>query len=114
MKALKAVAAILAVGTVLAGCGSSEWEGDVRFKVTKVTKDEVLVSGQKWEGQLSLELAQDQPSGAAPITGGFVRLDEAPSGVEVGDTLVCKVKQRDESKFDDAEGVQSISSCRKA
>lgn len=114
MKALKACVAVLAVGTLLAGCGGGEWSGDVRFEVTEVKPDETLVSGGTWPGRVSLRLAQDQPDGAAPITAPWAPLTEVPDGTAVGDALVCTVRQRDDSKLDDAEPAQTIGSCRKA
>lgn len=113
MKALKAVAVVAVSGLLLAGCGGKgEWSGEVRFKVTKVTPGEVLASGQRERGRVSLELAQDQPP--SPITSPWAFLDEVPAGTAVGDELVCTVKKRDDSKLDDAEAVQTITGCRKA
>ena len=112
MKALKACLAVLAVGTLLVGCGSSEWSGQVRFKVSEIKPDETLVNGATWPGRVSLDLDQDQPDGAAPITVAWAKLTDVPSGTAVGDVLVCTVKQRDDSKLDDAEPVQNVGPCK--
>ncbi|MFD1148686.1 hypothetical protein [Saccharothrix hoggarensis] len=114
MKAFKACVAVVAVGTLVVACGSSEWSGDVRFKVTDIKPDETLVSGATWPGRVSLDLDQEQPDGASPISAAWTRLDKVPDGTAVGDVLVCTVNQRDDSKLDDAEAVQDIGPCRKA
>ncbi|WP_033436430.1 hypothetical protein [Saccharothrix sp. NRRL B-16314] len=113
MKVLKACAVVLAVGTVLVGCGGSEWSGQVRFKVTEVKPDETLVSGATWPGRVSLDLDQEQPADAAPITAAWAKLTDVPSGTAIGDVLVCTVNERDDSKFDDAEPVREIGPCQK-
>jgi hypothetical protein len=106
---------VLAVAALLTACGgSSEWTGEVRFKVTQVKQDEELVSGDKWPGRVSLELDQDRPDSPEPISAPFVRLDQAPPDVRVGDTLTCTVHMRDKSGMDDAEAVQTVGPCKKA
>ncbi len=112
MKALKACVVVAGVGLLLAGCGGGEWSGEVRFKVTQITPGKDLVSGQKGPGRVSLELDQEQPS--SQITSPWAHQDQVPSDVKVGDKVVCTVKKRDDSKLDDAEAVQTITSCRKA
>jgi hypothetical protein len=113
VKALKACVAVLAAGALLVGCGGSEWSGQVRFKVTDIKPDETLVSGAKWPGRVSLDLDQEQPDGLAPITTAWAKLTDVPAGTAVGDVLVCTVRERDDSKFDDAEPVQEFGPCEK-
>lgn len=107
--------AVLAVGTLLVGCGgSSEWSGQVKFKVTDIKPDEKLVSGATWPGTVFLELDQEQPDGPAPITNASAKLTDVPAGIAVGDALTCTVHERDDSKLDDAEPVQEIGPCQKS
>ncbi|MFI9006924.1 hypothetical protein ACIGNX_06810 [Actinosynnema sp. NPDC053489] len=111
MKALKACVAVLAVATLLAGCGGSEWSGEVDFKVVRVNPAYESM-GETKPAYANLEIDQDQPGSIERITTKAVDLDRLPGGVGVGDLLRCSVRQSDASGFDQ-EGVQTeVGPCR--
>ncbi|MCE6995727.1 hypothetical protein LZG04_13075 [Saccharothrix sp. S26] len=110
MKALKACVAVLAVGALLAGCGS-DWAGEVNFKVVQVNPPYESM-GQTKPAYANLEIDQDQPGGLERIGKKSADLDQFPEGIEVGDLVVCSVRQSDRGGFDQ-EGVQTeIGPCR--
>ncbi|WP_033436431.1 hypothetical protein [Saccharothrix sp. NRRL B-16314] len=113
MKVLKACAVVLAVGTVLAGCGSSEWSGEIRFKVVRVNPAYESM-GETKPPYVNLEIDQDQVDSIEQITKNAADLDQFPEGIKVGDLVVCSVRQSDKSGFDQ-EGVQTdVGPCRAA
>ncbi|MFJ6670751.1 hypothetical protein ACIQMJ_06540 [Actinosynnema sp. NPDC091369] len=110
MKALKACVAVLAVGTLLVGC-SSEWSGEVDFKVVKINPPYESM-GETKPSYVNLELDQDQPGGIERIDKKSADLDRFPEGIKVGDLVVCTVRQSDQSGFDQ-EGVRTeVGPCR--
>ena len=82
VKALKACPAVLAVGTLLVGCGAS---GLARW----------------------LHRREDQPGGGEQITKTAADPDQFPEGIKAGGLVVCSVRQSDRSGFDQ-EGVQTV------
>ncbi|GAA3460789.1 hypothetical protein ACFFSW_33795 [Saccharothrix longispora] len=99
MKALKACVAVLAVGSLLVGCGS-EWEDDVRFKVIEISPRTNLTRTETIGNHFRLELDQEKPDSVAPFSHAAVTDEQVPEGTEVGDVLMCKVRQWDENSFD--------------
>ncbi|XVV03594.1 hypothetical protein ACQPW3_40845 [Actinosynnema sp. CA-248983] len=110
---MKRIIGALAVCALLAGCGVTEWSGEARFKVDGITPDSDLVSGAKWPGFVGLDLVGEWPDGAMDFTVATAKLTDVPPDVKDGETLICSVKQRDESKFDDAEPVSTFGPCRR-
>ncbi|MFC6091369.1 hypothetical protein [Saccharothrix lopnurensis] len=107
MKALKACAAVLVVGAVLAGCGS-DWSGELRLKVVRIveTNDDAPT-------RVGMELDGDQPD--APHTGTYgADLDELPEGVAVGDVVICTVTKTDENGLDGVDPKYDVGPCRAA
>ncbi len=110
MKALKACVAVLSAGALLAGC-SSEWSAEVDFKVVKINPSYESM-GETKPPYVNLEIDQDQPGGIEQIDKKSADLDQFPEGIEVGDLVVCSVRQSDRSGFDQ-EGVQTeVGPCR--
>ncbi|PSL55074.1 hypothetical protein B0I31_10531 [Saccharothrix carnea] len=105
MKALKACLATLAVGTLLVGC-SSEWSGEVDFKVLKINPAYESM-GETKPSYVNLEIDQEQPGGIEQLSKNSADLDQFPEGIKVGDLVVCSVRQSDQSGFDQ-EGVQTV------
>ncbi|MBW4715703.1 hypothetical protein [Saccharothrix obliqua] len=113
MNALKLISAIALSGFLLAACGSGgkEWEGDVAFKVTRLNPSQDSM-GRTEPPYANLEIDQDEPKSLEPISTRIANLDQLPDGVRVGDRVTCKVKQSDQSGFDQ-RGVQTtVTSCR--
>lgn len=102
--------AVLALGSLLAGCGS-EWEGDVRFKVTRIAPPYESL-GEPKPALVVLALDQELPDSAPRIENAGVDADQAPEGVEVGDPLVCRVRQSDDNGLDDVDAEIAVGPCR--
>ncbi|MDQ2582823.1 hypothetical protein [Saccharothrix yanglingensis] len=113
MKALKACVAVLAVGSLLVGCGS-EWEDDVRFKVARVTPETQVTPGTTTGPRLILEIDQEKPDSVTEISTESVAADQAPEGAAVGDVLVCKVRQWDDNSLDGVGLTTDVGPCRAA
>ncbi|MBB5954569.1 hypothetical protein FHS29_001139 [Saccharothrix tamanrassetensis] len=112
MKALKVGVVVAAMGFLLAGCGGGkEWEGEVTFKVTRLNPASESM-GKTVPPYANLEIDQDEPGSVEPIGTRIADLDRLPEGVRVGDVVVCRVRQSDESGFDQ-EGVRTdVGPCR--
>jgi hypothetical protein len=113
VKALKACVAILAVGTLLVGCGS-EWEEEVRFKVTRITPEHETVPGQVSPPHVVLELDQDDPGAPVPLKTAGADLDRFPQGVKAGDAVICTVRQVEKNNLDGLEPESEVGPCRMA
>ncbi|MEU4806712.1 hypothetical protein [Actinosynnema sp. NPDC023587] len=111
MKALKTSVAVLAVGFLLAGCGS-DWTGDVRFTITRIAPARESM-GEVKQPFVVLELDQEQPDGIPEITTEGADLDQFPDGVEVGDAVVCAVRRSDDNGLDGVEAKQTVGPCRR-
>ncbi|GAA1345058.1 hypothetical protein [Saccharothrix algeriensis] len=108
MKAAKAVPVLLAVGALLVGCGGDEWSGEVRFQVTRLNP----ASGAQ-PAYANLEIDQEEPKSIEPVSTRIADLDRLPAGVAVGDAVVCRVRQSDESGFDQRGVRTEVDSCRR-
>ncbi|WP_433266372.1 hypothetical protein ACQPZF_40685 [Actinosynnema sp. CS-041913] len=112
MKALKVGVIAAAIGFLSTGCGGgSEWAGDVTFKVTRLNPASESM-GKAVPPYANLEIDQEEPRSIEPISTRIADLDQLPDGVEVGDVVVCGVRQTDRSGFDQ-EGVRTdVGPCR--
>ncbi|MGM1065366.1 hypothetical protein [Saccharothrix sp. Mg75] len=113
MKALKACAAVLAVGAALVGCGS-EWSGEVRFKVVEVSPRTDLTGTETVGSRFRLELDQEKPDSVAGFSHASVTDEQVPEGTAVGDALVCQVRQSDDNSLDDVGLKTDTGPCRAA
>ncbi|XVS64226.1 hypothetical protein ACQPYE_39290 [Actinosynnema sp. CA-299493] len=113
MKALKACLATLAVGTLLVGCGA-EWEEEVRFKVTRITEATEVTPNRTLPARAVLELDQEDPGAIVSIPSAGADLDQFPAGVEVGDAVICKVRQVEDNNLDGVEPKTEVGPCRQA
>jgi len=108
MRLFAAVLAALALTSCTGGL-SSDWEGDVRFKVVRI----VPLEGKP--SRVGLELDQDQPQGRLTTLGTEGSdLDRFPPDVKVGDLVVCKVHQHDDNGLDGVEIKTTVGPCQKA
>ncbi|GAA3880626.1 hypothetical protein GCM10022243_51550 [Saccharothrix violaceirubra] len=103
---------LVALVFLLVGC-SSEWEGDVRFKVTKLNPG-FTSSVQVQAPYANLEIDEAEPkSTLEPVSKKAVDISDLPEGVQVGDVVICHVSQHDKSGFDQ-QGVQvKLDQCRR-
>ncbi|NUT47369.1 MAG: hypothetical protein HOV94_08665 [Saccharothrix sp.] len=113
MKALKACVAVLAVGALLVGCGS-DWEEEVRFKVTRITPEHEVVPGRTSPAHVVLELDQDDPGALVPLDTAGADIDQFPEGIKAGDAVVCKVRQVEKNNLDGLEPESAVGPCRAA
>ncbi|MEV8441556.1 hypothetical protein AB0425_29595 [Actinosynnema sp. NPDC051121] len=113
MKALRACVAILAVGTLLVGCGR-DWEEDVRFKVTRINPEHETVPGRTAPPYVVLALDQEDPKGLVPLDTAGAPIDQFPAGIKVDDVVVCKVRQVEENNADGLEPETRVGPCRSA
>ncbi|MFD1148685.1 hypothetical protein [Saccharothrix hoggarensis] len=113
MKAFKACVAVVAAGVLLAGCGS-EWEEDVRFKVTRITPEREVTPGNMAPPHVVLALDQDDPDGLVPLTTAGADIDQFPDGIEAGDVVVCKVRQVEANNLDGLGAETTVGPCRAA
>lgn len=113
MKALKACLAILAVGTLLVGC-SSDWEEEVRFKVTRITPEHETVPGKTSPPYVVLALDQDDPGAKVSLKTAGADIDRFPDGIKVGDAVICQVRQVEKNNLDGLEPESEVGPCRLA
>lgn len=113
MKALKACVAVLAVGALLAGCGS-EWEEEVRFKVTRITPEHEVTPGRTSPPHVVLALDQEDPKGLTSLETAGADIDQFPAGIKVDDVVVCKVRQSEENNLDGLGPESEVGPCRMA
>ncbi|MEU4738961.1 hypothetical protein AB0G02_00675 [Actinosynnema sp. NPDC023658] len=113
MKALKACVAVLAVGALLVGCGS-EWEEDVRFKVTRINPEHEVTPGHTSPAYVVLALDQDDPKGLVSLDTAGADVDQFPAGIAVGDVVTCKVRQVESNNVDGLGAETTVGPCRAA
>lgn len=113
MKALKACLAILAVGTLLVGC-STVWEEEVRFKVTRITPEHETTPGNTSPPYVVVALDQDDPGPLVPLNTTGAEIGQFPEGIEVGDAVICKVRQVEKNNLDGLEPESEVGPCRLA
>jgi hypothetical protein len=113
VKALKACVAVLAVGTLLVGCGG-EWEQDVRFKVTRITPEREITPGHVAPPHVVLALDQDDPEPLVSLDTAGADIDQFPDGIEAGDAVICTVRQVEENSLDGLGPESAVGPCRMA
>jgi hypothetical protein len=98
---------LLPVLLLLVGC-SSEWNGEVRFKVRRI--------GEVTSGPLiSLDVDGEAPKGSyGLITTGTAKPDQLPADIKPGELVVCQVRQYDDNGFDDVDPKTTVGPCRRA
>jgi co-chaperonin GroES (HSP10) len=104
---------LLAIVLLLAGC-AREWDGDLTFKVTKLTPASTTKSGDVDPPYVNLDLDQAEPDSVTALGKKHgADLDQFPSDVKVGDQVVCQVNQYDENGFDGGNVKVTIGPCRR-
>jgi co-chaperonin GroES (HSP10) len=111
---MRKLVTLLAIVLLLAGC-ARQWEGDLKFKVTRIGTPSESTVGNPVPARVSLDLDQDEPNSVTALGKQHVAdLDQFPSDVKVGDQVVCKVKQSDENGFDGGNVKVVIGPCKRA
>lgn len=106
--------ALLALGFLLTGC-SSEWQGEVRYKVLSLHESYESIPGSVKPAYARLEIDGAEPQGAVePVSPAVADLDKLPEGVAVGDVVVCPVRQYDENSYDGKGTEVTVGPCTAA
>jgi len=93
---------------LLLGACSSDWSGEVRFKVREIGK---ISSGPL----VALDVDGEAPEGlTGRITAETATPDQLPADVKPGDLVVCQVKQHDDNGFDGGNTKTTVGPCRRA
>ncbi|GGP80911.1 hypothetical protein GCM10010185_63570 [Saccharothrix coeruleofusca] len=103
---------VLALGFALAGCGS-EWEGEVRFEVTRIAPPYESMGERKPE-HVVLALDQEVPDSVRGLQTTGADIDQFPEGVAVGDRVLCRVRQSDDNGLDGVDPTTTVGPCREA
>ncbi|ANZ37339.1 hypothetical protein BBK82_16005 [Lentzea guizhouensis] len=107
---MRKLAAVLAGCLLLAGCGGSSWEGQLRYKIASIDKSTPTEFFQ-------LELVGDAPEGLLwqdGLTPKFLVPGNVSGDAAVGDEVVCTGTQKKGSPFASWEKGTELSGCRKA
>jgi type 1 fimbria pilin len=109
------ILAVVVVLLALTSCSAdSEWEGDVKFKVTRIAPAHEVVPGTTAPPYVVLALDQAEPKSIQKITTAGADEDQFPPGVKVDDSVVCKVRQYDDNSLDDVDMKTTVGPCRRA
>ncbi len=111
----KIVAALLGC-LVLAGCGASSWQGEIRLKVSEI-RDYQFSQNSPVVTRASLDLVGEMPKDALrrDITGMYADQDKISGGeVKVGDEVICTARQKKDGPIQTNFIETDLSGCKKA
>jgi hypothetical protein len=94
----------------LAGCSS--WEGDVRFKVTRIAPPYESM-GQMRPALVVMDVVGEAPKSARVSSPESAEIDQFPADVKVGDEVLCKVGTVEDNSLDDVGPKTAIGPCRR-
>lgn len=106
---MRKLAAAVLGSLLLTGCAANWQSEEVRYKVISTKQ----VSSSEY---FDLELVGDAPKGVLEpeqLKRKLVSTSQA-GGVQVGDEVICAVKQKKGSAFEDSNVSTSLTSCKKA
>ncbi|GGN05005.1 hypothetical protein GCM10011609_50330 [Lentzea pudingi] len=112
---MRKIAAVLAAGLVLAGCGASEWRQQVRYEVTKIFDRPFPENPQNAE--VRLELVGEPPDDVfepLTLTPAVVSYRTFRGDFEVGDQFLCWAEQKSGGYTRTSTIRTDVSSCEKA
>jgi len=114
---MRKIAAALLGCLVLAGCGASSWQGELRFKVSEIV-DYQPHESMPLVKRVDLDLLGEMPEDALErdnFRGTYVEQDEISGGeVKVGDEVICTAKQEKDGPIQTNTMPTRLSGCKKA
>ena len=113
---MRKIAAALLACLVLAGCGASSWQGELRFKVKEIV-DYQPHESMPLVKRVDLDLVGEMPKDALDrnnFSGTYVDQNEISGTVKAGDDVICTARQEKDGPIQTNTMMTRLSGCRKA
>ena len=102
---------LVLVCLALAGC--SDWEGEVRFKVTRIAPPYESL-GKMRPAHVVMDVVGEAPKSARVSSPSGADVDQFPADVKVGDEVLCKVSTVEDNGLDGKDPKTTVGPCRRA